>query len=198
MKPYILILYYSKFGNTASMADIIGQGVESVQDMDAMIRTVPEVTTNIADATSPEIPEDGPPYVTIKDLENCAGLIIGSPTRFGNMAAALKHFIDQTSSIWMSGKLCGKPAACFTSTASLHGGMETTLLSMMIPLFHHGMIIVGLPYTEKSLLETSTGGTPYGPTHLAGHDASRTIDKDERKLCLALGARVATTSITRT
>ena len=187
---YILVLYYSLNNNTYEMAKQVCNGVDSVMGIEAKLRTVPEIKA----ATEPgkeSIPTSGAPYATLEDLENCQGLIIGSPTRFGNMASQLKYFIDQTTNIWLTGKLAGKPASCFTSTGSLHGGMETTLISMMIPLFHHGMICVGLPYTESSLLATKSGGTPYGASHLAGGDSGRKLDEDETKLCFALGKRTA-------
>jgi len=186
----ILVLYYSRYGNTAAMARRIAHGIEAVEGMRARLRTVPPVSPECA-AVAPEVPEAGPPYATMDDLRECAGLAFGSPTRFGNMAAPLKHFIDQTGSIWMQGALVGKPAAVFTSTASLHGGQETTLLSMMLPLLHHGMLIVGLPYTEKTLLSTTTGGTPYGASHVAGPEDRNPLSEEEKRLCLALGRRLA-------
>lgn len=189
-QPYILILYYSRYGATANMAQLIARGVESIQKIESRVRTVPPVSTT-CEATESDIPLKGPPYVTIEDLSNCDGLILGSPTRFGNMAAPLKYFLDGTSSLWLSGALSGKPAAVFTSTASMHGGQETTLLSMMLPLFHHGMLLMGLPYTETELVHTKTGGTPYGPSHTAGLNADQPISNDEKKLCIALGKRVA-------
>ena len=189
--PYILVLYYSRTGHTQKMANAICQGIEGINGISAMLRTVPP----IRHATDPEIaspvPTNGPAYATLEELEGCSGLIIGSPTHFGNMAAPLKHFIDQTTNTWFNGALSNKPAACFTSTSSLHGGMESTLLSMMLPLMHHGMVICGLPYTEPALMETQSGGTPYGASHLAGHDGSRAIDQQEKTLCLTLGKRVA-------
>lgn len=188
--PYILILYYSRYGNTAEMARYIARGVEQVEGMTARLRTVPPVSTT-CEAVDDDIPAEGPPYCTEQDLRECAGLIVGSPTRFGNMAAPLKYFFDGTSSLWLSGALIDRPAAVFTSTASLHGGQETTLLSMMLPLLHHGMVLVGLPYSEPQLKETGSGGTPYGASHLAGGAADRPIDADESALCQALGKRVA-------
>ena len=188
----ILVLYYSRYGATAEMAQLIAQGVESVPDCEARIRTVPPVST-VCEKSEDSIPEDGPVYASINDLEECAGLAMGSPTRFGNMAAPLKYFIDSTSSLWLGGGLVGKPAAVFTSTSSMHGGQETTLLSMMLPLMHHGMLILGLPYTETELLTTETGGTPYGPSHTAGADSKRPLSDDEKTLCKALGKRLATT-----
>lgn len=189
----ILVLYYSRHGSTASMAKLIAQGIEAA-GATARVRTVPAVSAN-SEATSPAVPESGPPYATSADLVDCHGLILGSPTRFGNMAAALKYFLDSSSTEWLNGDLSGKPAAVFTSTASLHGGQETTLLSMMLPLMHHGMLLLGLPYSEAALLQTTTGGTPYGASHLAGGDAKLPISKHEESLCKALGRRVATTAI---
>ncbi|MGN6702357.1 MAG: NAD(P)H:quinone oxidoreductase, partial [Burkholderiaceae bacterium] len=157
----ILVLYYSRRGATRTLAELVAEGVESVPGCDARLRTVPPVST-VAEATAPDIPDDGPPYVELADLEQCAGLALGSPTRFGNMAAPMKYFWDGTSTQWLSGALAGKPACVFTSTGSLHGGQETTLLSMMIPLLHHGMLLLGLPYSHPELMTTSDGGTPYG------------------------------------
>ena len=191
MMPYILVLYYSRYGNTAAMAKIIARGVESVAGMEAKIRTVPTVSAN-TESTQPHVPEEGAIYATLDDLKNCAGLAMGSPTRFGNMAASLKYFLDGTSGLWLSGDLINKPAGVFSSTSSLHGGQETTLMSMMLPLLHHGMIIVGAPYSESALFTTTTGGTPYGPTHVAGGDSKNPISKDEESLCFALGKRLAT------
>jgi len=188
----ILVLYYSRYGATASMAEIIARGIETHPDCQARIRTVPPVST-VCESTADDIPADGPPYATLDDLRECAGLVLGSPTRFGNMAAALKHFIDSSSSLWLAGELVGKPAAAFTSTSSLHGGQETTLLSMMLPLMHHGMLIMGLPYTETELLTTTSGGTPYGPSHTAGSDSQRPLTDEEKHLCTALGKRIAET-----
>lgn len=173
------------------MAEYIARGIEESSDLEARIRTVPAISAN-TEATEDTIPNDGPLYATIDDLKNCSGLALGSPTRFGNMAAPLKYFIDTTSGLWLSGALSGKPGAVFTSTSSLHGGQETTLLSMMFPLIHHGMILVGLPYTEKELLTTKSGGTPYGPSHLSGVDHKNIITDDEKKLCIVLGKRLAT------
>lgn len=188
--PYILVLYYSRYGATATMANIIARGVESIEGISAKIRTVPSVSPNI-EATETSVPENGAVYATLDDLKNCAGLALGSPTRFGNMSAAMKYFIDGTSSLWLSGDLIDKPAGVFSSTASLHGGQETTLISMMLPLLHHGMMIVGTPYSEQALLSTTTGGTPYGPTHVAGSESKNAISKEEEKLCFALGKRLA-------
>lgn len=185
----ILVLYYSRGGATQKMAEYIAQGIESVPGMQARIRTVPPVSPT-TEATDKPTPEEGPPYVTHDDLIECAGLALGSPTRFGNMAAPMKHFWDTTSGLWLSGQLVNKPAAVFTSTGSMHGGQETTLLSMMIPLMHHGMMILGVPYTEPALSDTKTGGTPYGPSHLAGPDSNLPISDDEKTICLALGKRL--------
>ncbi|WP_304640866.1 NAD(P)H:quinone oxidoreductase [Pseudomonas sp.] len=186
--PYVLVLYYSRHGSTAEMARLIAEGVEQ-SGLEARVRTVPSVSPD-NQASQPLVPESGAAYCTEEDLRQCAGLILGSPTRFGNMAAPLKYFLDGTSSLWMTGALSGKPAAVFTSTASLHGGQESTLLSMQIPLMHHGMLLVGLPYTESALTETRGGGTPYGASHHAGADGSRRLDQHESALCRALGKRV--------
>lgn len=191
---YILVLYYSRYGATAQMAQHIARGVEQVSGIAARIRTVPAVSPNTA-ASADSVPEAGPPYATHDELKNCAGLALGSPTRFGNMAAPLKYFFDGTGALWQSGALIGKPAGFFTSTASLHGGQETTLLSMMLPLLHHGAIIVGVPYSETALLTTTNGGTPYGPSHLAGQESKLPLSKDEEKLCQALGKRLAEVAI---
>lgn len=187
--PHILILYYSRFGATAEMARHIARGVEEVPGIEARLRTVPAVST-VCEATEDSIPASGAPYVTLEDLKECAGLALGSPTRFGNMAAPLKYFLDGTSSLWLSGGLIGKPAAVFTSTSSLHGGQETTLISMMLPLLHHGMLILGLPYSETELLRTTSGGTPYGPSHLSGPESNLPLTEEERHLCQALGRRL--------
>ena len=184
----ILVLYYSRYGATAAMARQVARGVEAVDGASARLRTVAPVRP---DGGDPAPPDDGPPHARNRDLSECAGLALGSPTRFGNMAAPLKYFLDGTSAEWLSGTLAGKPAGVFTSTASLHGGQETTLLSMMLPLLHHGMLIAGLPYTEPMLSRTATGGTPYGPSHLAGPDSDRELDADEAGLCRALGKRLA-------
>lgn len=186
----ILVLYYSRHGATAEMARRIARGIEEVDGMSARLRTVPEVST-VCEAVADSIPAEGDIYVTHEDLLECDGLALGSPTRFGNMAASLKYFLDSTSGMWLSGSLIGKPAAVFTSTSSLHGGQETTLLSMMLPLLHHGMLIVGLPYSNTELLHTQTGGTPYGPSHLAGTDSKLPLSTDEQNLCRALGKRLA-------
>lgn len=186
----VLVLYYSRQGATATMAAQAAQGVEGVAGAAARVRTVPAVST-VSEAVAAPVPESGPPYAELEDLVACDGLLLGSPTRFGNMAAALKHFLDQTSGLWLSGALAGKPAGVFTSTGSLHGGQETTLLSMMLPLLHHGMYLVGLPYTEPDLAATESGGTPYGASHVAGPQGERRVDALEARLCRALGRRVA-------
>jgi NAD(P)H dehydrogenase (quinone) len=186
----ILVLYYSHTGAVRQMAQMVARGIEKVPGMQARLRTVPRVST-VTEAVEAQVPEAGAPYAELKDLEECAGLALGSPTRFGNMAAPVKYFLDTTSPLWLKGTLSGKPAALFTSTASLHGGQESTLLSMMLPLLHHGMLIVGLPYSEAGLMTTRGGGTPYGASHLAGVNADQPVSEDERKLCIALGARLA-------
>ena len=190
----ILVLYYSQGGSVREMAQLVARGVESVKDVRARIRTVPKVSAN-CEATEADIPATGAPYAELKDLEECIGIAMGSPTRYGNMAAALKYFLDGTTSLWLKGTLIGKPAAVFTSTGSLHGGQETTLITMMIPLMHHGMVMVGLPYSEPELTSTTSGGTPYGPSHVAGAADDRPISDDERKLCIALGKRLAETAL---
>jgi NAD(P)H dehydrogenase (quinone) len=187
VQPYVLVLYYSRHGATRTMAQFIARGIEQA-GVEARIRTVPGISTN-CEATEPEIPDEGALYCTEQDLSNCSGLALGSPTRFGNMAAPLKYFIDGTSALWLSGALINKPAAVFSSSSSLHGGQETTLISMMLPLLHHGMLISGLPYSESALLKTTTGGTPYGPTHVAGQD-NRAVDENEIALCVAQGKRL--------
>ena len=187
----ILVLYYSRHGATAELARQIARGVESVPGVGARLRTVPAVVPATEAAATAAVPDSGPPYATRHDLVECAGLALGSPTRFGNMAAPLKHFIDGTSSEWLSGALAGKPAAVFTSTASMHGGQESTLLSMMLPLLHHGMLIVGIPFTEAELTATRTGGTPYGASHLAGARGELPVSDDEKTLARALGRRLA-------
>ncbi|KAF0844425.1 NAD(P)H dehydrogenase (quinone) [Methylovorus glucosotrophus] len=189
----ILVLYYSQGGAVRDMAQLIARGIDSVPGMRARLRTVPKVSAN-CEATEPEIPATGAPYVELKDLEECVGLALGSPTRFGNMAAPMKYFLDGTTSLWLKGALIGKPAAVFTSTGSQHGGNESTLLTMMLPLLHHGMLIVGLPYSEPALASTTSGGTPYGASHIGGASDDRPITEDERKLCIALGKRLATTA----
>ncbi len=186
----ILVLYYSRHGATAAMAQQIARGAESVTGFSTRIRTVAEISSR-CEAVEDTIPDSGPPYVEADDLLECAGLALGSPTRFGNMAAALKYFIDSTSPLWLQGALAGKPACVFTSTSSLHGGQETTLLSMMLPLLHHGMLLAGIPYTETDLLKTTTGGTPYGVSHVAGADSSLPLSEEEIRLCQAQGRRLA-------
>ncbi len=186
---YILVLYYSRYGGTAEMARHIARGVEA-GGMEARLRTVPPVSAN-HEATAPPVPDEGAPYATGDDVRGCAGLALGSPTRFGNMAAPMKYFIDGTSGLWIEGALAGKPGAVFTSTGSLHGGQETTLVSMMLPLLHHGMLLVGLPYSEPDLMSTREGGTPYGPSHLAGPDSDLPLSEIEARLCKALGKRLA-------
>jgi NAD(P)H dehydrogenase (quinone) len=188
--PYILILYYSKTGAVAKLANFIARGVESVQGIEARIRTVPAVSP-VCEATQANVPEEGAIYATYDDLRHCAGLALGSPTRFGNMAAPLKYFLDGSSGLWMEGALIDKPAAVFSSSSSLHGGQETTLMSMVLPLMHHGMCILGIPYSEPSLGNTQTGGTPYGATHVAGHQNDLPISEDEKRLAMALGSRLA-------
>jgi NAD(P)H dehydrogenase (quinone) len=186
----ILILYYSRHGATAEMARQIARGVEEIPQMSARLRTVPAVST-VCEASEEEIPTQGPPYVSEEDLLACSGLILGSPTRFGNMAAPMKYFLDTTSRLWMNGALIGKAAAVFTSTSSLHGGQESTLLSMMLPLLHHGMVMVGIPYSETALLHTTSGGTPYGASHLAGSDSKLPLSEDEKKICRTQGRHLA-------
>jgi NAD(P)H dehydrogenase (quinone) len=185
---YVLVLYYSRNGSVAKLAQMIARGIEA-SGMEARIRTVPPVSP-VTEATKPAVPEEGAVYVTLDDLEGCAGLALGSPTRFGNMAAPLKYFLDTTAGLWMSGALAGKPAALFSATASMHGGQETTLLSMMLPLMHQGMIIVGIPYTEPRLTNTLSGGTPYGATHVSGAKHENEITEDEKQLAMALGKRL--------
>lgn len=191
---YLLILYYSRYGATQKMAKLIARGVEEIDGMEARIRTVPAIST-ASEKNSEDTPASGDLFVTEQDLRDCSGLALGSPTRFGNMAAPLKYFLDQTGSLWLSGSLINKPAAVFTSSASLHGGQESTLLSMMLPLLHHGMLLVGLPYSLPELNQTTSGGTPYGASHLAGQNSDRSIDGDEKRLCLALGRRLAEISV---
>jgi NAD(P)H dehydrogenase (quinone) len=187
---YVLVLYYSRYGATREMARQVARGVEEGQGVEARLRTVPGVST-VCEAVEDAIPPEGAPYASADDLRDCAGLALGSPTRFGNMAAPMKYFLDGTSALWLSGDLAGKPAGVFTSTSSLHGGQETTLISMMLPLLHHGMMILGLPYSEADLLHTTTGGTPYGPTHLAGAESRLPLSEEEKRLCRVLGRRLA-------
>ena len=193
--PYVLVIYYSRHGATREMARLIARGIEST-GMSARLRTVPAVSAD-CESTAPDIPDSGDLYATLDDLSHCSGLVLGSPTRFGNMAAPLKYFLDGTTALWLNGALIDKPAAVFTSTGSLHGGQETTLLSMMLPLMHHGMMLLGLPYAEPALLATSSGGTPYGASHWAGDEGNRDITPDEAQLCQALGRRVARWALAR-
>lgn len=188
--PYVLVLYYSRYGSVAKMAQLIARGIESVEGIEARIRTVPAVSP-LVEASEPEVPEEGAIYCSEEEFSECSGLALGSPTRFGNMAGAMKHFLDSTGAQWMSGSMIGKPAGVFTSTASLHGGQESTLLSMQIPLMHHGMLIAGIPYCEAELSSTTSGGTPYGPSHLAGAEGSNPISEEEAALCHAFGKRLA-------
>jgi len=192
--PYILILYYSRYGATAEMAHQVARGVEEVSGIEARLRTVPTVST-VCEAVEDSIPKEGAPYASLDDLRHCAGLALGSPTRFGNMAAPMKYFLDGTSTLWMGGDLIGRPAGVFTTSSSLHGGQEATLLSMMLPLLHQGMLLVGLPYSETDLLRTSSGGTPYGPSHLAGPESNLPQTEEEKRLCMALGKRLARTAL---
>lgn len=186
----LLVLYYSRSGATKKLAEAIAEGIERVDGTSARLRTVPAIST-VAEATEPDIPASGPPYVELRDLEECAGLALGSPTRFGNMAAQLKYFLDGTGALWLSGALAGKPACVFTSTGSMHGGQETTLISMMMPLLHHGMLIVGLPYTEPDLMSTRSGGTPYGASHASASGSETALTAVEHRLAVALGLRLA-------
>jgi NAD(P)H dehydrogenase (quinone) len=186
----ILVLYYSRGGSVAALARQIARGVEEVPGMQARLRTVPAVSP-VTQVAAAAVPEDGAPYVEKKDLAECIGLALGSPTRFGNMAAPLKYFLDSLGAEWVNGTLVGKPAAVFTSTASMHGGQESTLLSMMIPLLHHGMLLVGIPYTEPVLSSTQSGGTPYGASHVAGSDDQSSLSDDEKQLARVLGRRLA-------
>lgn len=188
--PYILILYYSRTGAVAQLAQYIARGVAHIEGIEARLRTVPAISTT-CEAVDPAVPDTGAPYVTLDDLRDCAGLALGSPTRFGNMAAPMKYFLDGTSSLWLSGSLVGKPACVFSSSASMHGGQETTLMSMMLPLFHHGMLLLGLPYTEPALNTTQTGGTPYGVTHVSGVSSDRPMSQDELDLAQKMGKRIA-------
>ncbi|MEM1154003.1 MAG: NAD(P)H:quinone oxidoreductase [Pseudomonadota bacterium] len=189
-RPFVLVLYYSRHGATEKMAEQVTRGVQSVPGLDARLRTVPSVSAETEGAMADSIPDSGPLYCELDDLRDCVGLVIGSPTRFGNMAAPLKYFLDSTSSLWLSGAMVDKPAGAFTSTSSLHGGQEATLLSMMLPLLHHGMLVAGLPYSEAGLMSTQAGGTPYGASHWAGAGNGRDLDEVEAGLCRALGARV--------
>ena len=189
----VLVLYYSLHGNVARMARMVARGVEEVDGMQARGRTVPKVSS-VCEASEDAVPAEGPPYATRGDLEACAALALGSPTRFGNMAAPLKYFLDGTATDWLSGTLAGKPVAVFTSTSTLYGGQESTLLSMMLPLLHHGMLMVGIPYTQKQLTTTRSGGTPYGASHLAGPHSDVALSDEEQQLCIALGRRLASVS----
>lgn len=191
--PDILVLYYSRHGAVRAMAQQIGRGIEKVPDMQARLRTVPEVSP-VNEAVAPAVPDTGAPYATLDDLKECVGLALGSPARFGHMAAPLKHFLDSSTPLWLSGGLIGKPAAVFTSSSTLHGGQETTLHAMMLPLLHHGMLLLGIPYTEPALTHTTTGGTPYGASHVAGSEGGRPLSEDEKALCQALGTRLARTA----
>ncbi len=186
----ILVLYYSRYGSVAKMARHYARGIEQVEGMQARVRTVPPISAT-CEAVEPAVPNSGPPYATLSDLQECSGLALGSPTRFGNMAAPLKYFLDSTSALWLSGALVGKPACVFTSTSSLHGGQETTLISMMLPLLHHGMVIAGIPYTQTELLHTTTGGTPYGTSHTAGVNSDQELSETEMTLCQSQGKRIA-------
>ncbi len=185
----VLVLYYSRHGSVKQLAAYVARGVEA-GGLNARIRTVPPVST-VTEATADPIPQQGDPYACLQDLSDCSGLALGSPTRFGNMAAPLKYFLDGTSPQWLSGELANKPAAVFTSSTSIHGGQESTLLSMMLPLLHHGMLLVGIPYTEPSLMTTKGGGTPYGASHVAGVENTLPVSEDEKKLCMVLGKRLA-------
>lgn len=186
----VLVLYYSTHGATRALAHEIARGIESQGNVEAIIRTVPKVSAN-SEASEPEIPDTGDLYVSLEDLQNCDGLAMGSPTRFGNMAAPLKYFLDSTASIWLSGGLAGKPATVFTSSSSMHGGQETTLTSMMLPLMHHGMVLSGVPFTEPDLVATKTGGTPYGTSHVSGVERNNILSEEEVRLCRAQGKRLA-------
>ncbi len=190
----ILVLYYSRNGAVRRIAEHIATGIDAVPGAQARMRTVPPVAP-LTEVAAPPVPPQGSPYAELRDLEECGGLALGSPTRFGNMAAPLKHFLDGTSGLWLSGALAGKPAAVFTSTASLHGGQETTLLSMMLPLLHHGMLIVGVPYTEPDLMTTASGGSPYGISHFARADGTGPATDEEKRLAIALGKRLAAAAL---
>jgi NAD(P)H dehydrogenase (quinone) len=189
----ILVLYYSHHGSVRDLARHIARGIEQTSGLTARLRTVPKVST-VCEVTEAAIPDEGAPYVEARDLEECIGMAMGSPTRFGNMAAPLKYFLDSTSGLWLKGALAGKPAAVFTSTASMHGGQESTLLSMMLPLLHHGMIVVGIPYTEAALSATREGGSPYGASHVSGSDGNTIVSEHEKQLAVALGRRLAETA----
>lgn len=191
---YILVLYYSRSGAVKQMAQYIARGIESVGNIEARIRTVPSVSPT-TEATEPAVPDSGAPYATLEDLRDCIGLAMGSPTRFGNMASPLKYFLDQASGLWLSGQLVDKPAAVFSASSSLHGGQESTLLSMMLPLFHLGFLLLGIPYTEPDLNNTVSGGTPYGATHVSGTSGKNPVTDEEQRLCFALGKRLAQTAL---
>lgn len=193
-EPYVLIVYYSRNGQTAELATQISRGVARVSGIEARIRSVPPVAAETTQVLPP-VPEAGAPYASKAELAQCSALAIGSPTRFGNMAAPLKHFLDSTGDLWLGGALEGKPAGAFTSTGSLHGGQEATLLTMMVPLLHHGMVLCGLPYSDKNLSGTETGGTPYGPSHWAGTGAQQPLSSHEKALCQAFGERLATLAL---
>ena len=188
--PDVLVLYYSRHGAVREMARWVAHGVERVSGMHPRLRTVPQVST-VCEVVEPDVPDSGAPYCELPDLEECAAIALGSPTRFGNMAAPMKYFWDGTSALWLRGALAGKPAAVFSSTSTAHGGQETTLVSMMLPLLHHGMLIVGVPYTESGLWQTASGGSPYGASHVAGVASDRAVDETEKQLCIALGRRLA-------
>lgn len=193
-QPYVLVLYYSRHGATRAMAEHIADGIESIAGIEARLRTVPTISTE-CESVADSIPAEGDLYCTEEDLRQCAGLVLGSPTRFGTMASPLKYFLETTSSLWMNGALINKPASVFTSTSSMHGGQESTLLSMMLPLLHHGMVISGVPYSETELLNTRTGGTPYGTSHLAGKHSDQAIAPTEQQLCFAQGKRMASLAL---
>lgn len=194
INPYVLILYYSRTGSTAKLAEYIARGVGQVDGIEARLRTVPPVSPQ-TEVVIPPVPNDGAPYASLEDLRHCSGLALGSPTRFGNMAAPLKYFLDTTSALWLSGELVNKPACVFSSTASMHGGQEATLLSMMLPLLHHGMVLMGIPYTETELNTTITGGTPYGVTHVSGLDGKQSFSREEIQLAKTVGCRLAKLSL---
>ncbi len=189
----ILVVYYSRYGSVSRMAQQLALGVEAVSGCSAIVRCVPDVSPNYQQTEAP-VPDDGPPYASMDDLKNCDGLLIGSPSYFGNMAAPLKYFLDQSSQVWLSGALIGKPAGVFTATSSHHGGQESLLISMIIPLMHHGMIISGIPYSEPALQQTSSGGTPYGASHISGREGQQ-LTADESDICKALGRQIAELSI---
>jgi len=195
MSKKVLVLYYSRHGATLELAKRVARGVEQVEGVEAVLRTVPEVSS-VCEATEPTVPDNGAPYVTMEELLEADGLVLGSPTRFGVMAAPLKYFLEQTSAQWLSGHLTGKPAGAFTSTSSMHGGQEVTLLSMLVPLLHHGMLITGVPYSTSVLMSTQSGGTPYGASHVAGSGNDQAVTEDEHQVCIALGKRIAQLAVT--